>query len=425
MSSHRRSTCRRPTLISASAVLFLSVAACAASEPTDELLTAAGEYETTGAVVVSHDRIPPSLPLWRIAQGPELRIGRVEGQGPDIFGRIASIVTTTAGDIVVADTRALEIRAFDSRGRFRWRAGSEGEGPGEFRRIDKLLLLPDDSILVLEDALARATLFNPAGEHVRTWRLHSEDPERTGRATYRGVLQNGVIVATILTYQGSVIERDHRRLLHTLTYIAPDGSLLHEGPKFFGKIRYEEAVVLPQPTGNVSAIVQRTPAIANQAVYAVGNDRVAVGAQGTGEIIIYDGKGVQQLIVKHPGRNTRTDRRRFVEHAVAAAGPQSRAAARQQAERDAERLPSTLPAFDRVVFDGSGRLWVEDYVPPYEHERGDWLVLDRQGTLVARARFPVGFDPHVIGREWVIGVTLDDLDVATVERRLISRSGTP
>ena len=66
----------------------------------------------------------------------ELRIGRTNGGGPDVFGKIAALTVDDRGTIYVADSRGPEIKAFSSDGEFIRRFGRQGEGPGEFGSLE-------------------------------------------------------------------------------------------------------------------------------------------------------------------------------------------------------------------------------------------------------------------------------------------------
>lgn len=62
---------------------------------------------------------------------PDLTIGVVEGQGPDVFGAVSGLAVDTAGRIYVADAQAHEVRVFDANGSFQFRFARKGGGPGE------------------------------------------------------------------------------------------------------------------------------------------------------------------------------------------------------------------------------------------------------------------------------------------------------
>lgn len=400
----------------------VALTGCERSGNLQATLMLGGEYQTGGAVIREHRTVPPELPVWLIEDTAVVRIGRSEGEGADVFGRIAAVAATSTGEIVVADTRPLEVRQFDREGRLRFRAGRRGEGPGEFRGIAGLLVLPGDSVLVLEEAPPRAVLFGPTGEHIRTTSLRSDDPESQGATEYRGVLDNGTIVATRSVRMGTIIRRQYRRYLNVLTFLDRGGATVHRGSGYFDPIFFSERVSIPQANGPINAVVMRTPPIAGRAVYAVRGTQVAVGVQGRGEILVHDTAATVRLIVRPPGWGILTDRARFLRHASAIDTTVPGMATGESAEVTASHLPDTLPGFERIMFDAVGRLWVEEYLPSYEDREATWWIFDSAGGFVARARFPAGFVPHQIEADEVIGVVMDDADVQFVERRRIVRT---
>lgn len=398
---------------------------CQQSGDLRETLMLGGEYDTSGAVIIERRTVPQNLPVWLIEDTAAVRIGRVSGEGVDVFGRIAAVAATSKGEIVVAETRPLGILQFDREGQLRFRAGRSGEGPGEFRIMTNLIVTPGDSLMVLAVAPPRAVLFDPHGEYVRTTTLRSDDAERRGAMEYRGVLDNGTIVATRSVRAGSIIHRNYRRFLKELTFLDPSGALIHRGSGFFDPILFSERVSIEQPGGPISAMAMRTPPIAGRAVYAVRGTHVAVGVQGRGEILVHDEMGRVVVILRPPGWGIPTDRSRYLRNAAARDTSSPSAAADEPAEVTASHLPDTLPGFERIMLDAVGRLWVEEFVPDYEVREASWWIFDMDGRFVARARFPAGFRPYDIEANEVIGITRNDMDVEFVERRRIVRPATP
>jgi len=68
----------------------------------------------------------------------ELRIGAIEGGGPDSFGLIRSIAVLEDGRFAVADVQGEEVRLFGREGRHLGTFGGEGQGPGELGRSTAL-----------------------------------------------------------------------------------------------------------------------------------------------------------------------------------------------------------------------------------------------------------------------------------------------
>ena len=61
----------------------------------------------------------------------DLAIGRPDGEGPEVFGRVSGVAEDGEGRIYVADALNHEVRVFDSDGAHLFSIGGRGEGPGE------------------------------------------------------------------------------------------------------------------------------------------------------------------------------------------------------------------------------------------------------------------------------------------------------
>lgn len=68
---------------------------------------------------------------WRLVE--ELRLGRVDGTGPEVFGDVHDVAVDEKGHIYVMDGGSKEVRVFDPEGRHLRSMARDGEGPGEFR----------------------------------------------------------------------------------------------------------------------------------------------------------------------------------------------------------------------------------------------------------------------------------------------------
>ncbi len=96
---------------------------------------------------------------WRLVE--DLQIGRLTGEGPDVFGSARNIVPDPAGRIWVMDGQAHELRQFDTDGTHIRTVGGEGDGPGEFGFNPCMVEGPNDEIWV--EAGGRWQWFDTAG----------------------------------------------------------------------------------------------------------------------------------------------------------------------------------------------------------------------------------------------------------------------
>ena len=92
---------------------------------------------------------------WTVDDDPLLEIGTVNGAPEYQFAEVVAAVRLSTGHIVVADRGASELRGYDAEGRFLWRTGRVGEGPGEFGSLDFVGTMAGDSLVTFDNSLLR------------------------------------------------------------------------------------------------------------------------------------------------------------------------------------------------------------------------------------------------------------------------------
>lgn len=110
---------------------------------------------------------------WTIAAEPLLEIGAVDGPGEYLLDGVVGVARLEGGDIVVGEWTSGELRRYDRDGAFIWRAGRDGEGPGEHRFLSFVGSLPGDSVVTYDGALERVQIFGPDGAVARVMRIES------------------------------------------------------------------------------------------------------------------------------------------------------------------------------------------------------------------------------------------------------------
>ena len=104
------------------------------------------------------------------------RIGLLDGAPEYSFTEINSIAVAGSGAVYVDDAHELSIREFGADGKFaRW-IGREGEGPGEFRSIAGVSILPDGRLAAWDRGNRRITVFGTNGEYEEAIRTEGVRP---------------------------------------------------------------------------------------------------------------------------------------------------------------------------------------------------------------------------------------------------------
>lgn len=372
-----------------------------------------------GAEVVEHAAIPEGLEVWRFAEAPAMSIGASGGGGPDVFGSVTGVARRSDGVILAGDGQAAELRAFSPEGEHLWTAGGSGSGPGEFDALGtgQGPALLGDSAVAVDLADGRAEVFDRDGTYARGFVLEPPRVPVGGVRLLQGVLAGGGVVTASPVSQAAP-ETGYRRQERALSIHEPDGPARATVGIFPAS---EFAVVeTGDPDGSLTG---RGVAMGRTTVFSVAGDRIAAAPQDRFDIFVFDGEGEPVRVVRVDVEPVAVDagvRARYVEAGLEGVqDPQRRAEVRES--REQAPYPETLPVLERVLLDTEGRLWVAEWVAPYEEADARWWVIDRAGEFVAHVQVPSDFVPHRIEADEVIGVRRDALDVPYVEVRRIER----
>ena len=127
------------------------------------------ERETlpSGAVRVTNIPSADLLPTWTLVE--ELRVGSVDGAGPDVFAYLKGLVALDGGGFAVLDSEARELRVFGPDGAHIASHGRQGQGPGEFRQANGLMLGPNGRLWIPDTRNGRMSVFDPEDGFVESF----------------------------------------------------------------------------------------------------------------------------------------------------------------------------------------------------------------------------------------------------------------
>lgn len=368
--------------------------------------------DSAGIAIVEnpHPLAAPALSL----SVPVLTIGTVAGAAEYELHDVTGVVRLSDGSIVVATGR--EIRWFDAHGRFLRRAGGEGGGPGEFRRIRYVRALSGDSLLVFDSDNRRVSVLAPDGVYVRgqTTGLDEDRPSVVAGALLDGTLLTRTVLETPRT------STPLYRIRMEFAVSGSDGAVplrRYPGP--------EAALHATGSGGGIGSVFISVLPFARSAHAAAGPDRFFIGSSDSYGIDAWDGAGrlVRVIRVAAPVRPVTEEvrqayigrelerRRRLAEER---GRPFDEAPARRELA-DQSHAPA-LPAFGALLATADGGLWVKDFTMPgggAVPER--WTIFDPAGRAAAVIDLPQGFTPMHVEADLVLGVFRDDLDVPYVQ----------
>lgn len=103
----------------------------------------------------------------RIEVSPAVALGDDDGDGT-IDHSESMVVRDSRGHFVVAGSYATSLKVFDRSGRFIRTVGRDGQGPGEFRGVGSIDVLPGDTLVVFDWGTSRYSLFSRDYEYLAT-----------------------------------------------------------------------------------------------------------------------------------------------------------------------------------------------------------------------------------------------------------------
>ena len=350
--------------------------------------------DSAGITIVENARPAPDSRLpWEFGAQPSLSIGSVESGGADELFQVSDATRLGDGRIVIANSGSAELRVFNADGSHERTWGSRGEGPGEFsaRGPATVAPWPGDSIAA-SDAVVRPrmSIFDMNGNHGRDVALDAT------RGNILDLLPNGRIVSqgSLVFNREAVFEtRDLVRLETEWSVLDVDGTLYAS----LGRLPRGEAYFSQLWGGDMQHPFERST------VGAVWGNLVAVGVPDSYEIKAFAADGSLVRIVRRDW-DPRTP---------------------TQAEYD-ERAPwgvppvDAYPAFDEILSDRAGYLWVREYRMSGEGAMV-WTVFDPVGRVQGLVETPGGLNVFEIGADYVLGLAEDELGVEYVQLWALSR----
>jgi len=358
-----------------------------------------------GQVVVQN----PALPIWepgaewRVVE--EERIGRMSGEGPDLFGAVLSFDVDRGGRVWALESQSQELRVFDSLGAYVRTVGRRGGGPGEFAQALKVELGPDGNVWVMDPSNNRLSVFDTAGVYLE------------GHPALGGFI--------IIPWPG--------RFDASGSYYAPVP--LTDGEFRVGMVRFDSSMTAVDTLSPPEDPVERerfehhndSGGVMMASVPYQGSLIWRISEAGTIWAILTDEYRLFEMNAE--GDTLRTITRAFDPIPVTGA---DRDRAREDLEWfvsqggriDLSRIPSHKPPVRSFFRDDEGDIWVE--VTTSQEESGRVFdVFDFNGRYLGPVHLPFSLSasPAPILRDGVLwGISRDELDVVSIVRARVLKS---
>ena len=401
-------------IVFGAAVIALATAACGDQGATFELGSEA--RDSAGVSIVESARPPDGSRLgWRVDSVPSVSIGALEGEDPYLLHQVRDALTLPDGRIVVANRGSHQLRVFDASGIHMETWGRRGEGPGEFNSLLEVAHWPGDSLIAWYSQNDRLSVFDSHGNFGRT--LIPGDLRNRAEVA----LRDGAILVSGFSAGGFSLDDGPARRERNHEVVDAEGQVLASLGPFPGTEMHTSG------SGNVFSIMTipftrstRTTAWAGLFVVAP-NDNY--------EIRAYEPAGTLSRIVRRDHAliaPTPTHIDAEIERRVALRPTEQQAERRRELRETFEEVPiaETFPAFDQIVADALGHLWVQEYdLPGEERTNPLWTVFDPEGRVLGFVETPARLGIYEIGEDYILGRATDDLGVEYVQVWSLSRSG--
>jgi len=356
-------------------------------------------------------------------------IGVVEGPAEHVFGAVFAAAFGSDDRIYVLDSPNFEVRVFDPNGQHVRSFGGQGQGPGEFQFPTGMYLSPEE-VTVLDARLKRSARFTLHGEHVITERF----PEELSRLDFvtpmRGAYWVGAGTSEIgttgiddlfglrqsqVTQRAQAFKEANRRPVVLFKAGSVDTiAAFNDGEVFFmADAESRLHGPLGKPWGTGGCF-----AISGDSLIATVD-----GYRGDVQLFSVSPAGVQGTRVGRfpvtPQRVSETDWRSLVDR--------ERDEGRQLPRDLTVVGPSHVGQFDRCVFDDRGNLWVRFATHDRDESRTKTdvrhVVIPLTSTRAqTHVSLPSGFDLLDVRGDLLLGRRKGTFGVHIVEiRRLRTR----
>lgn len=399
---------RNTVLAGACAVLSLAAAACGG----DAASAGPAVRDSAGIHIVQND-----APAWKDGEGwtiaaePLRDLGVAEGDPHQQFARVADALRLSDGTLLVADGQANEIRAFDAQGGYLRTLGRAGGGPGEFRGLMGMHLLPGDTVAAYDYQATRVSYFAPTGTMARAVTLGTLNGKMPARPL--GFLADGrMLVAPLYDPEFKVTSGRVRDTLTLALYSAAGTQAAA-----LGRVPGHESMTVTSE----DLMMREIPPFALSTVFGVQGTRLLVGDPVRYELVERRPDGAVARLIRRAGDRepvTQEDRDTYLERRREGVTDDRFRALDEQLMKSLA-FPEHKPFFTGLQMDPDGNAWVQR--GSSTDEETPWDVFDAEGRLLGTVTMPAGLRVTQVGTDFVLGVWKDELDVEHVRMYRIQK----
>ena len=290
--------------------------------------------------------------------------------------RASVIAVNSTRQLFVGDLRS-PVMSFSDEGHFIGFIGASGEGPGEFKRISNVVIGPGDSIYVHDLTLDRLLVYEPNMLDY-AFSLPNIRSSRRGFFDLLGVTPKSFLFQSSFIYcppEDPVCGHDPDETKLDSVFLVDKRGVMAETS--IAKLPAEE-VFVKASTGFIAVIelpFGKEPFFAhkNGLLYAGWNDAIDIS------VVSEDGDVLRTIKGEH---TTMSITREEIDSELSNLPEEYR-----NAILSSRLLPETKPAYDELVVDDQGQVWIREY-PDTDSEFAKWLIIDSDSKLVGEMELP-------------------------------------
>ena len=358
-------------------------------------------------VLAAHDSLQAQAEPgggWHISTQPEVVIGAPDGPPESALHLVRTAVRLSDGRIVVADGGlASRLRVFSPGGAFLGEIGGPGDGPGEFRWITSLQVVPGDSLFVFDEQQQRLTAMLADGDVIRTTPIRIP------------VINTGGPLSSLRRLA------DHRwvgRSSEARVRRGAPGQFLRDtvvvGLIDDGLEEMTPLTALPGRWSTTNLVAGRrsfrTSPFSPKVSVAEWGRCAFVSATGAPEIFVYSANGDLLQAIPGPGaprRITEGHLETRLEWELTRVPAEEEPIRRTVLRREAR--PEHLPYYHQTLVDEWGDIWLQEFEPPLGPSRR-WYVVSQFGEHLETVEMPAPMQVFSITQEGVLGQVFGGLD---------------
>lgn len=367
-------------------------------------------------IVVNHSPAWARGERWRVSRRPLVSLGDSEDDPRYQFSYVSDTYRFSDGKLAVVDNQVAEIKLYDRDGSFLRHFSRRGEGPGEYRSPGHIREYRSDSIVVSDFAGYGYLVFDSAGVFRRSFQAYElllywpqdDETRPSGGMLFDGVFSDGSLLLhypEVIRTTGSGV----RRGMVYLVRLNPQGTAVDTVATYLGDRHFPEYGDRIPMHGHFGPKVN----------VALHQDEIFIGNGEEFRIDVLDREGSLTKSIRVDRANpplTEHVRTSFLDSERRRLGGSPESTSEMLEGWLSLPIPERLPAFDRLLVDELGNLWVGHWPEDeFSYVPDRYTVFDPSGKMLGTVEVPREFTVKQIGADFVLGTSTDDYDVHHVQ----------